>query len=388
MTVQNTHFRYLDLARDEVAQYGIDSAKTSKLPNTFDTHKLLPVSDVIYDDITLSELIESNTPRDARNPPSFLLLLCRDRAPIKSHDEITLKCTFRRTNYCDVILSNPAKKTIDELTSMLADRLQLPKLDPKSETTYFLKTLDWFGDVESILNDFSLTCLQAQLKHNQMLHMDCGVLLLPNHVKIFLWTSCDDPIKEDDSSKTELDLNQIIEKRNSSYALLKELTISMDTRFEELKELVEQILVSNETPSQTVFKDTRMRLMKRCVEQSSQEVNKFQLKKPLIEWHKTLRQAGLRQASDICVQLLDDFDSLNQGIVILETVRIDLKSKLCAPGSYRELLWNVNNGATLSSLKEAIARAYADQLEPADVYRISLAKRLFEKHQWIILKVI
>ena len=49
-------------------------------------------------------------------------------------------------------------------------------------------------------------------------------------------------------------------------------------------------------------------------------------------------------------------------------------------------MWNINNGATLASLKESISKAYSEQIEANAIFHMQIAKKFLDKHQWILLK--
>lgn len=167
------------------------------------------------------------------------------------------------------------------------------------------------------------------------------------------------------------------------FRFLKEYIIPNETKLEDLRANIEEYLSSDENIAPG-YKDFQLRLMK-CTE----EKGHFQLKKPLIEWHKTLKHSQLTQETNIAVQLIfEDTDQLNQGIILLDCVKIDLKTRLCEENSFKEILWNTNNGATFNSLKDSIMKAYVDEITPADVYRLNIAKRLFDKCQWLLIKVL
>ena len=67
-------------------------------------------------------------------------------------------------------------------------------------------------------------------------------------------------------------------------------------------------------------------------------------------------------------------------------MRINLQNKLCEKSSFKQILWNINNGATLLSLKESIAKGYGEQIEASAVFRMQIAKKFLDKPQWILLK--
>jgi len=128
----------------------------------------------------------------------------------------------------------------------------------------------------------------------------------------------------------------------------------------------------------------RLRLLKKIPGEINEPV-RFQMKKCLFETHKPLKQLHLIQENDIHIQLLGEEDTgLNQGIILIDCVRFNLAKRLCLKSTFKEIMWNTNNGATLSSLKESIAKAY--EMEPGEMFRITVAKYLIGKCQWILLK--
>lgn len=208
----NSHFRYLE--EDEA--------------NNADEK----TGESVYDDMSLGELLESTRRGDRKGEEEHsnrrvLLQICDGRAPLKSSgDEINLKCMYggRRR---DVVVA-AASTTVSELTRLVVEKLvPVPEQQPSppveiqstnNEMTYYLKTLDWLGDVESILNDLGQTCAQADLKHNQALYLDRGVLLPPDYFKISLWLHLDDHHSQSDSSQADMvTLNELIDHKQRSF---------------------------------------------------------------------------------------------------------------------------------------------------------------------------
>jgi hypothetical protein len=112
-------------------------------------------------------------------------------------------------------------------------------------------------------------------------------------------------------------------------------------------------------------------------------VEKYRLKKALCDWHKTLKQLNLSlNEIDLAIQVLKIDDNLNQGLVILDCFWFNHADKSFS--QYMEILWNINNGATTNSLKQAILKEF--NLNPNDFFNMSVAKRLVEKYDWILIK--
>jgi hypothetical protein len=217
-----------------------------------------------------------------------------------------------------------------------------------------------------------------------------GKLIPPNHYKIKLWM-------RGGESKTalqnEMSINNLIDLKFKDFKELDEIIASNETKLEDLKALIQSILLDkfeNNDEYENV-ENLRLRLMKRMTDESNlslQNVN-FQLKKVLIDWHKPLKQLGIIQETDLFVQILDeDAVIINQGIIVLDCVRATLKTKMCLTPTYKQITWNVNNGATLSSLRESILKAYSDELQPSDLFRMNIVKRVLNKSQWILIKEI
>ena len=361
----------------------------------------------LHGDDSLNEVLSSNKKSDSDEKPIFLL--CPNRAPLLSNNEISIKChldqklssqlidTPLNEKIVEVMInSNDCK--VQELTNKLAEKMKLKPIEAGDDEKYFLKTLNWLGDPEIVLNDSSIPCKDVPLKHNQQLFLTKGKLIPPNHFKIKVWLSTLYPSSIESLTKKmseqtleaqdEVILNGLIEDKSKEFKLLDELIIANDTKLEELKSLIESLLIGrNDVPK---CEHIRLRVMKRqknehCLNQES--VN-FQMKKALFDWNKPLKQLHLLQESDIGVEIIDEEDNLNQGLVILDCVRVNLKTKLCQKSTFKQIFWNINNGATLNSLKESILKAYSDQLEPSDVFKMFIAKRIVGKCQWILLKEI
>jgi hypothetical protein len=438
-------------------------------------HQFAQAGSCLYQDATVDEVLSgfSSASSSASNSKNggvsqrFFFILCEGRAPLKAKNEIALRCfvesdrniSLRRSgnansdedrdepqlcnkledgqseasSCCSEVIICPSECRIIDLVAKIVDSMQLHPLEASDEDAYYLKTIDWIGDPDVVLNDLHMLCEQVPLKHNQSLLITKGRLVPPNHLKIKVWihapsasdassrietqmseltleqasaspsasasVSASKPsvIAKSDFSK-ELALNNLIEQKRREYKLLDELVCKYDMKLDDLRMAVQSLLMDRSTDN---CEHVRLRVLKRLNHTTTtptsasnnnnnlhvDEIN-FQMKKALFEWHKTLRQLHLTQETDICVQVLADEDAINQGIVLLDCVQMSLGSRMCDTGTYKQISWNVNNGATLVSLKESILRAYGEQLHlsQSDLFRMTIAKRLVDKYQWIVLK--
>ncbi|CAF0830036.1 unnamed protein product [Brachionus calyciflorus] len=349
----------------------------SNLKNFF-----LPIG-VLYDDSILGEVIEPVLKKFCNiDEPKLTFLLCPGRAPVHSNEEFVLKCYSDKTlgdKSTEIFVTS--SQTVLELTEKVKEKLELEDLDPEEENVYYLKKLDWLGDVECVLNNFHLKCSEINFKNNQTIQITKGILIPPNHIKIKLWL-CGE-IKSEQMDQDYIVLNDLMETQFKDFKLIKEIIVSNELKLEDLKVMIESLLI--ESGQET--SNFRIRLLKKIVTGDYRldlEI-KFQKKKPLIEWHKNLKQQHLAQETDLGIELLEDEDCINQGIMLLNCIRFDMKTRLCSKKSFRQIYWNINNGATLASLKDSIMKSYLD-LEPSEMFRIQIAKRLFDKFQWIILR--
>lgn len=336
--------------------------------------------DALYDDSNVKEIVEPVLEKCTNiNEPNLLFLVSPGQAPLKASGDLILKCCTDKCigDYFVEILTN-VNETIGQLTEKICSRLSLENLKQDNESVYYLRKLDWLGDVESVLNDLQKKCLDMSLKSNQTIQLTKGILIPSNHFKIKLWL-CQilEPLERD-----EVMLNELIEKRQKNFKLIKEIIVRNEIKLEDMKILISQIL--NESQIESV--DFRIRILKSIDKEDwLNKENKFIKRKALIEWHQSLKQLQLKEENDLGIELFDEDDLINQGIVLLDCVRFDLKTRLCSANSFKQILWNINNGATLVSLKESILKSYPD-LEPSEAFRIHIAKRFYEKYQWIVLR--
>jgi hypothetical protein len=192
-----------------------------------------------------------------------------------------------------------------------------------------------------------------------------------------------------------INLNKLLEKHKKTYKRLDELIINNDMKLEDLKIMIQSLLSDR---SDNVLSKGAEFIRLRCLTKSntnnnSDQVN-FQQKNVLFEWNKSLKQLHLCQELDLSVELLDEDEIeeegvINQGIVLLNSVQILIDSETNSDcdvylNSFKQLKWNVNNGASLISLKESIIKTY--NLEPSAQYKMTIAKKNIDKCQWILLK--
>ncbi len=112
-------------------------------------------------------------------------------------------------------------------------------------------------------------------------------------------------------------------------------------------------------------------------------VEKYRLKKALYDWHKTLKQLNLNMNEiDLSVQILEADETLNQGLVILDCFHFNPSDKTFT--QYMEILWNINNGATVHSLKQSIQKEF--NLDSNVYSNLQIAKRLVEKFDYVLIK--
>jgi hypothetical protein len=197
--LDETHLRYLNKEEAEKTALAHNMTNTTQIcdPNYPSPSNNLNYyfGDVILDDITLDDIFKHYDPQMTKDDSiEFLFLLCNEKAPLKLKNEITIKCIYpcqRNQEELRSELTINLSNTIRELTNGLVQKMKLKPIELEGDTNecYYLKTIDWLGDVEGVLNDLDQTCADANLKHNQLLHIDRGTLVLPNHIKIKLWIS-------------------------------------------------------------------------------------------------------------------------------------------------------------------------------------------------------
>ena len=202
-------------------------------------------------------------------------------------------------------------------------------------------------------------------------------MIPPNHYKIKLWL----PTTTQSESVQDLSVNDLLELKSRSFKLVEEIVVCNEKKLAELQMLI-QFKLMDKLPD-TNLEKIRLRSMKRLPDE-----NQFQLRKVLFDFHKSLKQLSMSQETDLCVQILNEDDQtsiINQGIILLDCVRLNLKTRLCEPSSFKPIAWDVNNGASLNSLRESLLKAYSSELVPSDLFRVAIAKRLVNKFQWILL---
>ena len=333
----------------------------------------------LYDDSNVKEIVEPVLEKCAHIEPNLVFLLSLGQAPLKSNGDLILKCCADKCigDYFVEILTN-SSETIGQLTEKICSRLNLDPLKPNDESVYYLRKLDWLGDVESVLNDLKKKCSDMSLKNNQTIQMTKGILIPPDHFKIKIWL-CQNVVSLE---RDEVILNDLIEKKQKNFKFIKEIIVRNEIKLDDLKVLISEVLIESKIESV----DFRIRILKSLDKEDwFNKENKFVKRRALIEWHQNLKQLHLAEENDLGIELLDEDDSINQGIVLIDCIRFDLKTRLCSINSFMQISWNINNGATLTSLKESIFKSYLN-LEPSEAFRIHIAKRFYEKYQWVVLR--
>ena len=372
------HLRYINLAnitRDDL----INEFKSNN-SNLFTGSRL-------YENVIIENVIDSNT--------SNLFVLCNGRAPLEN--EITLKCCCVLDNNfsvgqnlmddvsCEILVNKSL--TVNELVESITQelKLSLSEVDITDNQVFYLKKINWMGDPDAILNALTKTVVDVNLTNNSYVCLTKGFLVPQNHIKINIWLQENLNNGEEDLINKKL-LNCDINMMNDEFKFVSCLISKYDIKLEELKikigECLNKILKIDLDTSEDVL---RIRLMKKTVFKNCLNkkmfIDKYQLKRALFDWHKTLKQLNLSNEVDLCVQLRET-GGLNQGIILLDCLSFDLKSN--AYSNYKEISWNINNGANLTSLKQTIIKEY--NLEPNDSFHISIAKRLVDKYDWIVVK--
>ncbi len=365
-TVQdNCHLRFIDEESTELET--LQTSSIYSLPGV-----------CLHDDSKLTQAIEQYKKNEAK----ITLLLAPGSAPKNADAQIALKCmchlSVHNSRIVEVLI-NLNSDRVSDLTDILCQKLNLPAIEEGIDQ-YYLKTLDWLGDTENVLNDLSLLCLDVPLKHNDLLVLSKGKLVPPNFFMINIWQSRDITDRLGDIRLNEEDdgviINDFIAERSRDFQLCGDLMVKNELRLEEVVVEIKSILnIEGEDVN------LLMRFMKRLGN------GQFQSKKCLLDFNKPIKQLNFKQENDVFVQVIDEeyMTSLNQGIVLIDCIQMSFETRRCSPKSFKQIAWNVNNGATLSSLKESIAKAY--DLASSDIFRMSIAKRMNnEKCQWIFLK--
>ena len=289
-------------------------------------------------------------------------------------------------DYSELVYTINTEAKVSNLTAAIVEYLNLSPIESGDDEQYYLKTVNWIGDAENTLNDVNAKCSEVPIRHNDALLIVRGMLVPRNHYKIRVWISSSLASKMDSlsiSTEDETPLNDLTEKKYQDFKLVDEMIVKNEMKLEDLQVSIQSLLLDRSDCENCEY--IRLRLLKRLNNQEPKSQPRFQMKKALFDWHKSLKQLNLTQENDICVQILPEEDTnLNQGIVLLDCVQINIKTRKCFKSSFKQILWNVNNGATLQTLKESILKAY--ELQTSDLFRMSIAKRQIEKCNWILLK--
>jgi ubiquitin carboxyl-terminal hydrolase 40 len=373
------HLRYINSGN--IAQTDlINEFKSNNRKRIFNGSRL-------YENDVIEKVVDLNV--------SNLFVLCYGRAPLEN--EFNLKCCCLLDNgdsigqnliddvKCEILVNKSL--TVDELVKKIIEELNLSlnESDIVNNQVYYLKKVNWMGDPDAILNSLTKTLNDVNLTNNSYVCITKGFLVPQNHVKINIWLHELNNTNEDEIISKKL-LNCDVDLINDEFKYVNCIICKYDLKLEELKVKIGESLNKNLNIELDLNEDImRIRLMKKIIIKNSLNkkvfIEKYQLKKPLFNWHKTLKQINLSNEVDLCVQLIET-GGLNQGIVLLGCMRLDLKTNTYA--NYKEISWNINNGANLSSIKQTIIKEY--NLDSNDVYCISIAKRLVDKYDWILIK--
>ena len=381
---ENFHLRFVENTEDNKETF------INSLKNVGELYALPGFC--LYDDSKLAEVLEAYTIKQS-NETNLTLLLSPNRAPLKVSNEITLKCciedsssSFVNTDkFIEAIITLNTTR-VSDLTDRFVQKYNLPIIEETSTDQYFLKTLNWVGDADSILNDSNLLCLDAHLKHNDLLVICKGKLIPRDHCKINIWQHGSQDILHQFKQLTtgentnEVILNDFITKKNQDFVPKGEITVKNDTKLEDLALKIKDLFGFNELDDDNL----RLRMMKK----NDNNLKEFILKKCIFDWNKPIKQLNFKQENDICVKEISGENFSNQGIILINCIKFNTETKKCLINSFKEIAWNVNNGATLTSLKNSLLKAYDSDLEPSDIFRMTIAKRINEKHKWILLKEI
>lgn len=148
----------------------------------------------IHDDSKLEDILEQY-PRKPNDTSVITFLLSRTNAPTKTNNEIVVKCMLEElsiksssnsSNIIEMIVCLNTSR-VSDLVDKFVTELHLPPIEETSTEQYYLKTLNWFGDTESVLNDVSLLCIDVPLKHNELLVLSKGKLIPPNFYRVNIW---------------------------------------------------------------------------------------------------------------------------------------------------------------------------------------------------------
>ena len=190
----NCHLRYINEnseSLEELKMYNVlaNFAKSLNLnKETTAIDLIIPeffllIGQCLHDDSVLGELAKTQLNKTDDDEHRFLLTLCPGRAPIKSSDECVVKCYLEQVRSSQKqieVLVELNSDRVSGLVQKVIDKLHLEQpllVDGdlvNNNECYYLKKLDWLGDVEAVLNNLSLTCAEAGLAHNQKLLVTKG----------------------------------------------------------------------------------------------------------------------------------------------------------------------------------------------------------------------
>lgn len=366
---EDCHLRYYDLAESSCRTF---EAAIEYLANEMTNFNQIHSGNVLYDNELIDKLVAKLETYYVEN--SFLFMLCNGRAP-KGPDEINIKILKNEIIIAEIISTKEShvKDLVDSLFIQL-------KYDEIQKSQHYLKTVNWLGDPDKILNALDKPISEYNLENNSCLALVTGQLIPLGSVKINLWKynlSQDSNGIHDFVVKHFLDLQSYKQK----FELITDFVLKSDTKIEDLKMKINELINGISEPSDEF--NFRLRLLKKqLIKKSNIEV--MRLKKNLIENHKTINQLNLQTNEiDLCMQELESSSGpMNQGIILLDCVEFSLTDKNYK--SYKEICWNVNNGASLTSLKQSIANEF--NLEQSATFQMQIAKRLIDKCDWQLIK--
>ena len=283
----------------------------------------------IHEDCTLEDILELLPEhKDLESVRNLTFLLAPNVGPYKSNNEITLKCILEETpgsssvssdeKFVEVIICLNNTR-VSDLTDNLVEKMNLSLIDETSPDQYYLKTLNWLGDTESILNDVNSLCLDVPLKHNDLLVLSRGKLVPPNHYKLNIWqdinTDLNNKLQSIEISENNNDVifNDFIISKFQGYQLVDDLIVKNDLTLDDLQIQIRENLLKIIEENVNIG----LRVMRK-LGKSYTDSRQFQLKKSLFDLNKTLKQLNLKPENDLYVHLIADEvqQSLNQGILV------------------------------------------------------------------------
>lgn len=280
-------------------------------------------------DSTIDEFLNKNNLKHSTSE-KVTFLLCPERAPLNQLNEITVKCQldqkldkFSLSNEKNIeIIINLNECKVSDLTKKLVEKMNLKLLGHDEDEMYYLQTIGWMGDPESVLNNFDQDCNKIPLKHNQQLMITKGKLIPPNHIKIKVWISIEKLLTNGDSVQSlaqklsdqkfredDVILNELLEEKYSKFQIIEELIVPNSMTLEEFRAQIQAVLLDKNIYDNC--EHLRLRLLKRLNFDSA--TPRFQMKKSFYEWNKSLKQLHLLQETELCVQNLEEDDCFNQG---------------------------------------------------------------------------